>query len=179
MHYFLGHHGNQLAAFVLISCGTLAVAAIVGVRAKREGERGATQVARAGAVGFALAAFAATTMNGVGSGGGFQWTIGEAGLRTWSADLARFPETVQSVLLVGNVAVYVPLGICLAIGWPRRRLSAIIVAALVPISVEVLQSLALRGVGSSDDIILNLLGIMVGWSVGVLASACIKVGRRT
>lgn len=121
MHYFLDHYGNQLAAFVLISCGSLVVAVIAGRGAKRNGEVVATKVARVGAVGLASAAVAATTMNGVGSGGGFQWTVGEAGLSAWSADLARFPETVQSVLLVGNVAVYVPLGVCLAIGWPSAR----------------------------------------------------------
>jgi len=99
--------------------------------------------------------------------GRFVWGVGDDGLRAWSSDLPRFPHTIQSVLLVGNVSIDVPVGLSAALGWLRSLGRSLLVPIAVPAVVEGLQVFILRGVGSTDDYILNAIGVLTGWSMGV------------
>jgi hypothetical protein len=128
------------------------------------------------AVGLAVAALAATTTPGPRKAGGFEWAIGSGGLSDWRSDLERFPDTIQSVLLVGNVLIYIPVGFCAALGWSRRLVVALLVTMTVPALLELSQGWGLiRGHGATDDFLLNSLGVLVGWSLG---SGAVGVHRK-
>jgi hypothetical protein len=169
VNYFWAHFSGRLVlAGVVIGVAALAATA-TGVSSVRSGRAPWRDVARVLAVGFALAAFAATTEPRVWHHRGFrfEWGIGDGGLRDWRVDLRKFPTTIGSVLLVGNVLVYVPMGLLVALGWQRRPLVSFAGALAVPVVVEALQGAVLRGAGSTDDILLNWLGIAIGWILGV------------
>ncbi len=73
--------------------------------------------------------------------------------------------------LLGNVALLVPVGLLVPlvfsdIGW-RRVLG---IAAASGLAIEVMQTVLGVGIFDIDDVILNALGVMVGfWAFGVLA----------
>jgi hypothetical protein len=163
VHYFIENFAGRLtqvffvATITIVSASLLARAAPVGERARR--------FAQVCFVGSAVSAAVATT-TGLGDGGGFVWGLGDGSLDQWSKDLSRFPDTIQSVLLVGNVVLYVPVGLFAALGWPRSRWMLLGVCLLIPITVESLQPVALRGVGSTDDVVLNAIGVAIGWLAG-------------
>jgi hypothetical protein len=107
-----------------------------------------------------------------GSGGDWILGIGDGGPRWWASDLRDFPETVQSILLVGNVALYVPLGLLGAGGSPPGRRGRVLLAcaALSP-AIELLQATVLSGGGATDDVVLNLLGLRSGGRAASRSSA--------
>ena len=164
MDYFRQNFGDRMLVAAIVLLVTAIAAAVA---ARRPGpfsrlER-AAQVSRVCSVGFVAAAVVATT-NGIGSGQGFIWGIGNGGLN--AADLARFPHTIQSVLLVGNVLLFIPFGLSAALGWPQHSARSLLVALAVPIVIEFLQLVVLQGVASADDIILNATGVLTGWLLG-------------
>jgi hypothetical protein len=161
--YFIDNFSDRVAWVAAITAIALIVAAIAASVAP-EGER-MRRFARVSCAGAAACAAAATT-TGLGDGGGFVWGLGDGGLNQWSDDLRRFPDTIQSVLLVGNVVLYIPLGLFAAVGWPERRVLLLGVALGVPIVIEALQAVFLRGVGSLDDVVLNVIGVLGGWLIG-------------
>lgn len=140
--------------------------------------RGVTYAIRVCAYGAAMVAAVATSLPfGFDSPDPFLWRLGEGGLSGWAEDLGDFPTTIQSVLLVGNVVLFVPLGLFVALGW-RGSVRPLLAALAVPLSIEVLQAAVLRGVGSLDDLLLNALGILIGWTLGRTAVAVYRVWRK-
>jgi hypothetical protein len=170
MDYFFANFRSNIVAALGVTVATLVVTVFAAVNARRRGRSMLTACLRVLAVGAAAAAVTATTLNGAGSGGSLRWGIGEGGLDDWRTDLARFPDTIQSVLLVGNVLLYVPVGFLSVVAWRTVRWPVVLIGCLVlPAAVELLQAAALRGVGSTDDFLLNALGICVGWLIGIVA----------
>jgi hypothetical protein len=167
VQYFFTNFSDRLLRVTVVLICCLIIALIVGLRSARAGSSPGRAVARVFAVGFAVAAMAATTTPGPRMGGGFEWAIGSGGLSDWRSDVERFPDTIQSVLLVGNVLIYMPVGFCAALGWPRRLGVALLVTLTVPALLELSQGWGLlRGHGATDDFLLNALGVLVGWSLG-------------
>ena len=76
------------------------------------------------------------------------------------------PEFVRQAVvnLVGNVAMFVPLGVLLPLTFPRLSgwLRCLALAALLICAVEAAQLFSLRGTCDIDDLILNLAGIALG-----------------
>lgn len=72
-----------------------------------------------------------------------------------------------TINLVGNVVMFVPLGYFLgALFVPFRRFWRVLLWSAVLICVvELLQILTMLGSLDIDDLILNLLGILLGWCV--------------
>lgn len=75
-----------------------------------------------------------------------------------------------NVNVLGNIIAFVPLGVLVpALG---KRLSVpvavLCTSALVSISIEVLQWLFARRVADIDDVILNVVGALVGYSCAML-----------
>jgi hypothetical protein len=175
LDYFRQNFGDRvlLVAFVLLATSIAAVVAAVSRTPARPSDRVA-RVARVCSAGFVVAAIVATT-SGIGAGQGFIWGIGDGGLRSWSSDLARFPDTIQSVLLVGNVAIYTPFGASVALGWQVDGMRPLSIALAVPAVVEGLQVVVLQGIGSTDDFILNAIGVGAGW---LLARGGLMLVRR-
>ena len=74
--------------------------------------------------------------------------------------------------LAGNVAMFVPLGALLPWVFPRlRRLSRCLLVALgLLVLMEITQLFTLLGSGDVDDLILNLLGVLLGYALFRLAA---------
>lgn len=100
------------------------------------------------------------------------WMVNLVPLRT-IIELARPEHVTQAVRqLVGNIVMFVPLGLLLpALGARYRSFGRLTVAALTAsISIELLQLiLRLAGVMSRsidvDDVILNTVGALIGWAL--------------
>lgn len=77
------------------------------------------------------------------------------------------PHLVRLALvnLLGNVAMFVPLGFFLPCLWPRQRKLRWLLptSVLLITAVEVCQLFTLRGICDIDDIILNIPGILLGF----------------
>ena len=80
--------------------------------------------------------------------------------------------------LAGNVAMFVPLGVLMPWVFPRlRRFSRCLLVSLgLLVLVEVTQLFTLLGSGDVDDLILNLLGVLLGYALFRLAA---RLRRRT
>ncbi len=76
-----------------------------------------------------------------------------------------------AVNILGNIAMFVPLGIFLPVLWKelRRVWIALPVAVLTVVLVEVCQLFTLRGRLDVDDLLLNTLGVVFGYALWWLA----------
>jgi glycopeptide antibiotics resistance protein len=78
-----------------------------------------------------------------------------------------------TVNLVGNVAVFIPLGFCLYLSLPsspRRLVLATLVGGVFSLTLE-LGQLALPGRTTAiDDVVLNTLGVAIGGCIAVLCA---------
>ena len=83
--------------------------------------------------------------------------------------------------MTGNLLLFVPMGVLLPCIWPCQRKFIVIFATsfLITLCIETLQVLTLLGIGDIDDMILNLLGTMVGygmWHIGPVNRALQRLG---
>jgi glycopeptide antibiotics resistance protein len=87
----------------------------------------------------------------------------ENGLSLWT----------RAVNLLGNVAVFVPLGIFLPTIWNQLRSALRLALVMVPaiLLLECLQMLLHAGSFDVDDLLLNMLGVWVGYAMVRLAGA--------
>ena len=83
--------------------------------------------------------------------------------RTDSAYLVRF----AAINLVGNVAMFIPLGVFLPCLWPGLRTfwRFLLAAGLIIAAIETVQLIAVLGVCDIDDWILNMLGVTLGFAL--------------
>ncbi len=69
--------------------------------------------------------------------------------------------------LGGNVALFLPLGLLLPIVWRsvfRRLIPTLLTGLVLSSAIEIVQATVISGrVATTDDVILNVLGIIVGW----------------
>jgi glycopeptide antibiotics resistance protein len=80
--------------------------------------------------------------------------------------------------LVGNVAAFVPLGFLLPLSFKGfRGGKTMAVSFILILSAEVLQLVSRRGVFDVDDLLLNMLGTMIGYGIYKLLCILLK-GRR-
>lgn len=79
------------------------------------------------------------------------------------------PDFVRMAVvnLLGNVVMFVPLGLLLPEVFPRLRAwwKTMLASAAGIVAVELTQMLTLLGTCDIDDLILNLLGAAIGWLV--------------
>ena len=80
------------------------------------------------------------------------------------------------VNLAGNVAAFIPAGYFLPALWPvqRRFFIFLITMALIIALIEAVQLFTLLGSCDIDDLILNLPGALLGWTVYMLSHRCQK-----
>ena len=95
-------------------------------------------------------------------------------------DMIRYslPEVAVRNIL-GNVVLFVPLGVILPVLFPRaRRLGALLWrAAAVSVAIEVLQALTRTRSTDVDDVILNVTGALLGYGAfALLTMAAVRVG---
>ncbi|KJD43181.1 VanZ family protein [Paenibacillus terrae] len=74
------------------------------------------------------------------------------------------PFRVWGVNLLGNIGIFVPFGILLPIIWVSlRRLGSLLLTVVVALIIlEVSQMLLGAGTMDVDDVILNVLGMLIG-----------------
>ena len=79
---------------------------------------------------------------------------------------------VAIVNLVGNLVVFIPLGLFLPLFWRKfySYFYTILYSAIIIIVVELLQLFTLRGSCDIDDLILNIVGVSIGYG-------CYHLGR--
>ena len=67
--------------------------------------------------------------------------------------------------LAGNVIMFLPLGFCLAALWPSLRSvrKIALTTFLIIFLVELIQMLTLVGSFDTDDLMLNILGSLLGY----------------
>lgn len=165
---------SQFMTGLLVLSGLVLLSLVLGVvtarRARRSGAPALPRVARTLAGPAVLAVLVATALPRDWpppfSGGDLVLRLGDGGLngiaQLWSA-----PTDLAAVLLWANVALYVPVGAAIAVGWGSRRL-ALTCAGALSLLVESVQYLALERVASLDDLLLNLTGAAVGVLVATL-----------
>ena len=67
-------------------------------------------------------------------------------------------------LLVGNIAWFVPFGFLLPILSTRKNLFAVVAGGfLLSLFIESIQFIFYKGVAELDDLILNVLGVVIGY----------------
>ena len=161
---------------LLAPAGGVALLAAVGaaVPGVRRGDRAAAALAvvRVLLAGAVLAALSVTLVTGYG-GSGVNLVPG-AGIR--SAWLNVSPG-VGALNLLGNVLMFVPIGLLLppATGW--RLAASTAACAGLSLAVEVVQSVLGRA-ADVDDVLLNTLGGALGAAVGVWLLRRWERGRR-
>ena len=69
--------------------------------------------------------------------------------------------------LVGNLLMFLPLGIYLPIIWAkcRKLITTLLVSLTILIGIELIQFVTLLGSLDIDDLILNLSGILIGYGL--------------
>ncbi len=96
-------------------------------------------------------------------------------------DLAPLRDLLRPGDVSGNVLLFVPLGVCLAL-LPRSRSKAILIAAAVasPFVIEGTQLLlpALHRACESADIVDNLTGLVAGLAAGGMVASSVRVWPR-
>ena len=96
-------------------------------------------------------------------------------IQKWeSASAYYYRASIAIVNILGNVAMFVPLGVFLPAMWPRlqRAWKAIPVGVLTIVLVEIVQLLTLRGRCDIDDVFLNVIGIAVGYGLWRFVKFC-------
>jgi hypothetical protein len=158
---YLPIEGLALAALI-----GLGVAFAVGVPALRRGDL--AQAIRSIAVVLLMGAVAAmlvATMS-TGSAGGSNWIPG-AGIRSAIHNVNR---SLGLVNLIGNVAMFMPIGFLLPLASRLRFTPTVAVCALMSALVELQQLTAARSL-DVDDVLLNTVGGAVGGLFGIAAAS--------
>lgn len=82
----------------------------------------------------------------------FRWLAGELALGSW-----------VKAMLVGNVLMFVPMGVFLPFTFPNLSRRALLAAAIaIPLVIELLQPIVGRSL-DVDDLLTNCIGILLGY----------------
>ena len=76
----------------------------------------------------------------------------------------------------GNIALFVPIGLLLPLifSWTRRFYRIILISFLLSVSMELFQYLWGTGAADIDDILLNVMGGLIGYMVYILLKTILK-----
>lgn len=103
-------------------------------------------------------------------------------LNNWNGSIINVPYIIRHSArnLAANVLLFVPVGFVAGVHVKRIRLgAAAIISAVVPIAVELWQLLLCRGrTCDIDDVILNFIGIFIGFAVVIIYRNRSKNGKR-
>lgn len=166
---------DALVVAAVVAGVFIAIALVTALRRRRERRPWVTPAARMLAVGAALAAAAATVYPREGwvlsSDGDLVLVPGRGGLADLDQILAD-PGSLAAVLFFANILLYVPIGFFGAVGWHRMRIVVVLAVVALSVGVEALQFSVLGRVATTDDVMLNVGGALLG-----LALASIVVAR--
>ena len=103
-------------------------------------------------------------------------------LQKWgSTSEYHYQVAVALINIVGNVVMFIPLGTFLPVLWSKlqKAWKAIPVGFLVIACVEMCQLFTLRGRCDIDDVLLNVLGVFLGYAGWRLTQFCRKKRKKT
>lgn len=85
--------------------------------------------------------------------------------RLFSHDTTKVIHAIKN--LVGNVVMFFPLGFCLPWCFPKcgTLRETLCVSAACITTVEIIQVVTLRGFCDIDDLMLNLIGVWIGYGI--------------
>ena len=159
--------GDSIWAVLVVVFASAVVATLVAIRRANCGDPWQPTVARILTVGWALVIVAATAMpfpNGFDSDGDLVLAPGGAGLGDLNQIVAD-PTSLAAILLLSNILLYVPLAFFAAISFHPRRHLALLVCLALALAVETTQYLLLGRVAATDDLILNMVGSLIGYAL--------------
>jgi len=162
---------------VLVSSMAAAVAARRAGAAGRSGREAAARVLAAGAVLVTIVATALPRRFGIETDGDLVLQLGRGGLREWR-NLFVDPLTLASIELVANILLYSAIGFTMTIAWYRKRRFVVIACVLLSVLVETAQYLVLGRVAAVDDVLLNMVGAVIGYLAAVMVFAVGDRSRR-
>lgn len=95
-------------------------------------------------------------------------------LAKWEASLYRYRAVTAFINIAGNVAMFVPFGGFLPAIWPKlqRFWKAVPVGFLSIVLIEICQLFTLRGRCDVDDLLLNVIGIVLGYGMWRFVQVC-------
>lgn len=170
MRSFVSYYALSLKLALYVAL-VFALIVVVIVLRSRDAAHALKPVSRVLAVGSAIVIFVATGLPRDWpldwGGGDLKLRLGDGGLADWE-HVIREPNSLAALLIVLNVALYIPLGFFAVLGW-RRHVTGVLAACLfVSIGVEVAQLFVLSGIAATDDVLLNMAGAVAGVILGVM-----------
>lgn len=155
----------------LLALGAVLAAIATAIWRMTAGRQAVAPAARVLAVGTTLVVVVST---GLPHGWPPVWAFGDLVLQPGRGGLAEWrvlvdsPDSLAAVLLLSNVALYVPVGLFGVLGWPARRRSVLLACVALSLGIELVQLAALDRVASTDDVLLNMAGSVLGVLLGGL-----------
>ena len=94
------------------------------------------------------------------------WNYNLFPFRTISSYFKNISDWYAYINILGNVVCFVPMGFLIPMNFKKHRnsLKAILIFIICIIGIEIFQFVTLLGFFDVDDILLNMLGCMVGYS---------------
>lgn len=86
----------------------------------------------------------------------------------WVADagIASYTRSAFVLEILANVALFVPIGVLLALAWPRLRIwQTVLVGALMSVLIETVQGVMPSRFPSLSDVMANTLGTLIGAAI--------------
>ena len=170
MDALLNNFSLAIRLSAVVAVATWVSTLMTVVRRRREGRTLVVGGARVCAVGFAVIAMISTSVRGrrlvFESGGDLVLVPGGAGLGDLE-QIAADPTSLAAMLLVGNVALYIPVALAAVIGWYPHRRKVLVGCLFLSLFVESLQFAALGRVAALDDVVLNMIGTAIGYAAAV------------
>ena len=156
--------GWSLALVALVASITVVAAIVAARRASAGGSSPIAPAARilaAGAVGATIVSTALPRGLAIETDGDLVLELGRGGLSDWRV-LSDDPNSLASVELIGNVLLYVAIGLTITLGWFRQRRFVLPACLALSIVIEAAQYTVLGRVAALDDVLLNGAGAAIG-----------------
>ena len=99
---------------------------------------------------------------------------------TWVADagIASYSRSAFVLEILANVALFVPVGLLLALAWPRLRLwQTVLIGALMSVLIETVQGVMPSRFPTLSDVIANTTGTLIGALIVTIILSLAGVGR--
>jgi hypothetical protein len=176
-----GQFGTSVFLVFVTVVVSLLVAGWAGRRASRNGASGTRAAIRVLAIGAAVAIVVATALPQAwpprfSGDGDLVLELGRGGLSDWPS-IFESPTSTTSVLLLANVILYMPFGFLGVLGWPDHALRVVAAGLGISLLVEISHFTITERVASTDDVLLNTAGLLLGWVLGLVAGKVLA--RRT
>ncbi len=87
-------------------------------------------------------------------------------MKRYMSLLANGQYKTFAINIIGNIVVFIPVGFFVISRMIKKRIIILIVMTLgIPLIIEMIQYLFSVGIMDIDDVILNVLGILIGYGV--------------